>query len=141
MSLLRAGYWARACALAGLSIEEVGKAVSLGLLAGMPESLKARAPVGRMPGWHQWKQAEGQVVAVVPYLPPAIAAGLLRMPEASLSKLMSEYGVQAEEADRQKRAGLYVDIGPGARIREPAEITEADAARQLDQARKLSPPP
>jgi hypothetical protein len=94
-----------------------------------------------MPGWHQWKQAEGQVVAVVPYLPPAIAAGLLRMPEASLSKLMSEYGVQAEEADRQKRAGLYVDIGPGARIREPAEITEADAARQLDQARKLSPPP
>ncbi|HEX2321156.1 MAG TPA: hypothetical protein VHJ18_19430 [Streptosporangiaceae bacterium] len=54
---------------------------------------------------------------------------------------MSEYGVQAEEADRQKRAGLYVDIGPGARIREPAEITEAAAARQLDQARKLSPPP
>jgi hypothetical protein len=49
---------------------------------------------------------------------------------------MSEYEVQAEEADRQKRAGLYVDIGPGARIREPAEITEADAARQLAQARR-----
>jgi hypothetical protein len=78
--LAKAGYWARACALAGLSI---------------------RAPVGRMLGWHQWKQAEGQVVAVVPYRPPGIGAGLLRMPEASLSKLMSEYEVQAEEADRQ----------------------------------------
>jgi AbiV family abortive infection protein len=122
--------------LAGYSVEEVGKAVSLGLLAAMPENLKAQAPVGRMLGWHQWKQVEGQVLAAVPYLPPEIAPKLLTMPEADLAKVISEYEVQAEEADRFKRSGLYVDISHGARIREPAEITEAEAARQLAHARR-----
>jgi AbiV family abortive infection protein len=50
-----AGRIARAYSLAGLAVEEVGKAGSLATLAAMPENLRARAPIGRMLEWHQMK--------------------------------------------------------------------------------------
>ena len=43
-----AGRPARAYSLAGIAVEEVGKACSLAALAAMPEMVRARAPVGRM---------------------------------------------------------------------------------------------
>jgi hypothetical protein len=46
---------ARAYSLAGLAVEEVGKAGALAILAAMPKNLRARAPVGRMLDWHQLK--------------------------------------------------------------------------------------
>ena len=54
-----AGRLARAYSLAGLAVEEVGKAGSLAALAAMPENLRARAPVGRMLEWHQMKLVAG----------------------------------------------------------------------------------
>ena len=134
--LAEAHYMARAYSLAALAVEEAGKAVSLGALAIMPETLKAQAPVGRMLEWHQLKQAVGQLVAVVPYGPYGLATRLLAMPEADLGQMLSALEVPAEEADRLKRSGLYVDIGPGGRIREPSEVTEAEATRQLARARQ-----
>ena len=127
---------ARAYGLAALAVEEVGKATSLAKLADMPEAMKARAPVGRMLEWHQLKQATGQLVAMVPYDPRGLAAGLRAMPGADLAQIMSVLQVRAEEADRLKRCGLYVDIGQGSRIREPSQITEAEVTSQLALARR-----
>jgi AbiV family abortive infection protein len=127
---------ARAYSLAALAVEEVGKAASLAALAGMPEALKARAPVGRMLEWHQFKQATGQLIAVMPYGPPGLATRLVAMPEADLAQVLSAFKVPAEEADRLKRGGLYVDIGRGGRIREPSDITDTEVTRQLALARR-----
>jgi AbiV family abortive infection protein len=136
--LAEAHYTARAYSLAAFAVEEVGKAVSLAALAGMPKALKARAPVGRMLEWHQFKQAAGQLIAVIPYAPPGLANRLLAMPAADLDRIQSAMEVPAEEADRLKRSGLYVDIGRGGRIREPSEITETDVTRQLARARQAA---
>lgn len=118
--------------MAALAVEEVGKAVSLAALAIMPEALKAQAPVGRMLEWHQLKQAVGQFIAMVPYGPPGLATRLV----ADLTQMLSALELPAEEADRLKRSGLYVDIGRGGRIREPSEVTEAEATRLLARARR-----
>ena len=48
-----AGRSARAYSLAGLAVEEVGKAGSLAALAAVPASVRAQAPVGRMLEWHR----------------------------------------------------------------------------------------
>ena len=133
--LARAHYTARAYALAALAVEEVGK-VSLAALGIMPDTLKAQAPVGRMLEWHQLKQALGQLIAVVPYGPPGLACKLVAMPAADLAQVLSALEVPAEEADRLKRSGLYVDIGRAGRIREPSEVTEAEATRLLARARR-----
>ena len=127
---------ARAYCLAAFAVEEVGKAGSLAALAGMPEALRARAPVGRMLEWHQFKQAAGLLVGMVPYGPPGLAARLVVMPAVTLAQTVSAVEVQAEEADRLRRSGLYVDIGRGSRIRAPSEITEAEVSRQLALARR-----
>ena|SRR5215472_4035157 len=136
--LAGAHYTARAYSLAALAVEEVGKAASLAALAGMPEALKAHAPVGRMLEWHQFKQAVGQLIAVLPYGPHGVAARLLALPAADLAEILSAVEVPAEEADRLKRSGFYVDIGRGGRIQEPSEITEAEVTRQLDRARRAA---
>src|SRR5258706_1392561 len=62
-----AGRLARAYSLAGLAVEEVGKAGSLADLTAMPENLRARAPVGRMLEWHQMKLVSGHRIAAVPF--------------------------------------------------------------------------
>jgi hypothetical protein len=46
--------------------------------------------------------------------------------------------VPAEEADRLKRRGLYVDMDRTGRIREPSEITEAEVTSQLAWARQAA---
>ncbi len=126
---------ARAYALAALAVEEVGKGGSLVTLASMPDALRARAPVGRLLEWHQLKQAIGQLIAVVPYRQPGLAARVLAMPATDLAQLLRALEPPAEEADRLKRGGLYADIGQDGRIREPSEITKAEVTRQLARAR------
>jgi AbiV family abortive infection protein len=74
-----AGRQARAYSLAGLAVEEVGKAGSLAALAVMPENLRVRAPVGRMLEWHQWKLVAGQLIAAVPVGVPGVAARFVTM--------------------------------------------------------------
>ncbi len=134
--LAQARSTARAYSLAALAVEEVGKGSWLATLATMPDALRARAPVGRMFHWHQLKQAAGQLVAVVPYPPPGLATRLVVMPADELAQALSALEAPADEADRLRRGGLYVDIGMGGRIREPAQITEAEVTRQLERARQ-----
>jgi AbiV family abortive infection protein len=124
----------RACSLAALAVEEVGKAHGLAALAGMRPNVRAQAPVGRMLGWHAFKQVTGQLVAVVQAGPCSVADSLLELPAAELTALLSGLEEPAEEADRLKRAGLYVDINAGG-LSVPGQITGADLRRQLGNAR------
>ena len=131
--LAKAGSTSRAYALAALAVEECGKAGCLTVLALLPVRLRAHAPVGRMLEWHQGKQVAGLLHAVVP---GAAVRKLAAMPVTQATQILSTITALADEADRLKRRAFYVDMGRGARIREPSEITEAEASDQIARARQ-----
>ena len=130
-----AGRLARAFSLAGLAVEEVGKAGGLATLAAMPENLRARAPVGRMLEWHQMKLVAGQLIAAVRFSGTGLASRFVTMPVSDVADILDRAQVSAQAADRLKQRGLYVDVDGSGRIREPAEITAAEVREQLDRAR------
>jgi len=129
--LAGAGRLARASALAGLAVEEVGKAGSMATLAVMPENLRARAPVRRMLEWHQMKLVAGQLIAAVPFDAP----GLANIPETEVAEILDDARAFATDVDRLKQRGLYVDVDRSGQVREPSEVTTADVRELLDQAR------
>lgn len=136
--LAAAGRTARAYSLAALAVEECGKAACLLALAVLPKSLRTRAPTGRMLQWHQLKQVGGLLVAAVPIDRPGIAAKLAAMPAAQATQILATLNAPADEADRLRRRGVYVDMDSDGRIREPSEITEAELASQLARARQAA---
>jgi AbiV family abortive infection protein len=133
--LSRAGRLARAYSLAGLAVEEVGKADSLAALAAMPESLRARAPVGRMLEWHQMKLVAGQLTAAVPFSATDKASKFATMPLSEVAEILDSAQAFAEDMDRLKQRGLYVDVDRRGHVREPSEVTVAEVGEQLDRAR------
>ena len=136
--LAGSGSVARAYSLAALAVEECGKAVSLVALAVLPKRLRTRAPVGRMLEWHHLKQVGGLLVAAVPIDPPGLAAKLASMPAAQATQILTTLSAPADETDRLKQRGLYVDIDHTGRICEPSEITGAELASQLARARQAA---
>ena len=132
--LAEAGRTARAYSLSALAVEECGKAASLTALAMMPEGLKTHAPVGRLLQWHQLKQVGGLLLAVVPF--DAIGPMLTAMPAAEMKEVICNLAGPAEEAERLKRRGFYVDMDRASRTREPSEITDTELASQLARASK-----
>lgn len=139
--LAQAGCAPRAYSLAALAVEEAGKASSLAILTMMPNDLRARAPVGRMLEWHQLKQAGGLFIAAVPCRMQEIAPTLAAMSPGELAQFrtaLTALRAPADEADRLKRSGLYVDVGRGGQIREPSEITETDVISQLARAGQVT---
>ena len=137
--LADAGCAPRAYSLAALAVEEAGKAGGLSVLTMMPGALRARAPVGRMLEWHQLKQASGLFLAAVPCRVPDIAVTLVEMSADELAQFLTALDASsADETDRLKRRGLYVDVGQGGRIREPSEITEAEVIAQLARAEQAA---
>ncbi len=136
--LSRAGRLPRAYSLAGLAVEEVGKADGLAALAAMPENLRARAPVGRMLEWHQWKLVAGMVIAAVPFSAPGVATKFVTMPPSEVAEILDNAQASAEDMDRLKQRGLYVDVDRSGLIREPSEVTAAEVREQLDQARQAA---
>jgi AbiV family abortive infection protein len=133
-----AGRLARAYSLAGLAVEEVGKAGGLAALAAMPENLRARAPVGCMLEWHQMKLVEGQLIAAVPFSAPSKATWLVTTPFGEISEILDKAQAFAEDMDRLKQRGLYVDVDRSGQIREPSEVTAADVRGQLDRAQQAA---
>jgi AbiV family abortive infection protein len=133
-----AGRLARAYSLAGLAVEEVGKAGSLAALAAMPENLRERAPLGRMLEWHQWKLVTGQLIAAVPVGVPGVAARFVTMPLSEVADILDSARASAQDVDRLKQRGLYVDVDRSGRVREPSEVTAADVRIQLDRARRAA---
>jgi AbiV family abortive infection protein len=136
--LARSGCTARAYSLASLAVEECGKAACLVALAALPRTLRAQAPVGRLLEWHQLKQVGGLLIAVMTWDTPDVAVRLAAMPAARATQIVCSLDVPAEEADRLKRRGLYVDMDRSGRIREPSEITEAEVTSQLAWARQAA---
>ena len=132
--LAEAGCASRAYSLASLAVEEAGKAASLVLLTVMPKVVRVRAPVSRMLKWHQLKQVQGLLIARMPYRLPEVGSWLGAMPAGELAQFMTALDAPADEADRLRRRGLYMDAGRGGRIWEPSEITEAEVLRQLARA-------
>jgi AbiV family abortive infection protein len=133
-----AGRLARAYSLAGLAVEEVGKADSLAALAAMPGNLRAQAPVGRMLEWHQMKLMAGQLTAAVPFSPPGKATRFVTMPPGEVAEILDNAQAFAEDIDRLKQRGLYVDMDRSGNIREPSEVTAAEVREQLDRARRAA---
>src|ERR1700722_11641774 len=134
--LAGAGSMARAYSLAALGVEECGKAFSLAALAVLPEGMRMQAPIGRMLEWHQLKQAGGLLIAAVPIDGAGTAAKLAAMPTERAIQILTDLGLPADEADRLKRRGLYVDMDRTGRICEPSEIAEPELASQLARARR-----
>jgi AbiV family abortive infection protein len=130
--LAKAGCTARAYSLAALTVEECGKAACLAVLAVLPKRLRAHAPVGRMLEWHQLKQVGGLLGAVAPDAARKLAA----MPAAQATRILSTLSALADEVDRLKRRGFYVDMDRGATISEPSDITEAEVSEQIARARR-----
>jgi len=133
--LFCAGRLARAYSLAELAVEEVGKADSLAALAAMPESLRAQAPIRRMLEWHQMKLVTGQLAIAVPLSAPGKATRIAAMPPSKFAKILDKAQAFAEDMDRLKQRGMYVDVDHGGRIREPSEVTAAEVDEQLGLAR------
>jgi AbiV family abortive infection protein len=136
--LAGSGSKARAYSLAALAVEECGKAASLAALALLPKSLRARAPVGRLLEWHQLKQVGGLLIAAVTYDPPGLAPKLAAMPTTQVMQILGTLNVPADEADRLKRRGLYVDMDRSGMIREPSEITETEVSSELARAQQAT---
>jgi AbiV family abortive infection protein len=133
-----AGRQARAYSLAGLAVEEVGKAGSLATLAAMPENLRARAPLGRMLEWHQMKLVAGQLIAAMPLGVPGVATRFVTMPLSEVAEILDNAQAFTQDVDRLKQRGLYVDVDRSGRVREPSEVTAADVRGQLDRARRAA---
>jgi len=133
-----AGRQARAYSLAGLAVEEVGKAGSLATLAAMPENVRARAPVGRMLEWHQMKLVAGQLIAAVPLGVPGVATRFVTMPMSEIAEILDNAQAFTRHVDRLKQRGLYVDVDRSGQIREPSEVTAADVREQLGRARRAA---
>jgi AbiV family abortive infection protein len=136
--LARSGSLARAYSVAALVAEECGKAACLCALSVLPRSLREQAPVGRLLEWHQLKQVGGLLIAAVTIETPGLAARLAGMPPGQATRIVNSLSGPAEEADRLKRRGLYVDMDGNGTIREPSEITEAEVISQLNRARQAA---
>jgi AbiV family abortive infection protein len=129
---------ARAYSLAGLAVEEVGKAGCLATLAAMPENVRARAPVGRMLAWHQLKLVKGMLTAAAPFCTPGKATKFVSMPLSEIAEILDTAQAFAEDMDRLKQRGLYVDVDRSGHVREPSEVTAAEVRVQLGRARRAA---
>jgi len=124
----------RAYCLAVLAVEECGKAAGLTAIAAMPDAVRVQAVVGRLLEWHQFKQVGGMLLGALTYDAPGVAPRLVAMNAAELAQLLGPLERSAEEADRLKRRGFYVDMNRRGRIRGPSEITGAEVAGELARA-------
>jgi AbiV family abortive infection protein len=135
--LLVDGYrWGRACSLAVLAIEEVGKSVSLVALSLLPDKVKSQAPIGRLLEWHELKLAGGLLLGLLPPSKPGV--WLASMERRQLVQMMRDSELAARRQDLLKLTGLYVDMDRNGRVQRPCEVTQANAVEQLGHARQAA---
>lgn len=135
--LASAGSVASAYSLAALAVEECGKAVGLAALAMLPRTARRRAAVGKVLIWHQLKLVGGLLIAAVTTEEPGVATKLAAMSAAQAAHVVNILAVPADEADRLRQRGLYVDMDRNGTIHEPpSEVTTADVGAQLARAQQ-----
>jgi len=129
----------RAYSMAALSVEEYGKATGVLTLAVMPDDLRARAPVGQLIEWHAVKQLGGLLLSSLQLgSAPGVAGMIVGSSVGDLGQLLGATQMQAQDTDRQKKRGLYVDLDAAGVIWRPDNVTEAEATEQVERARQVS---
>src|SRR5260370_10331652 len=107
----------------------------------MPANLRARAPVGRMLEWRQMKLVTRQLVAAVPISAPrGLPTTFMTMPLSEVTAILDDARATAQEVDRIKQRGLYVDVDRSGHVRDPSEVTAAEVRDQLGRARRAASP-
>src|SRR5215467_15236662 len=66
---------------------------------------------------------------------PTLATRLVTMPLSEVAELLDGAQAFAEDVDRLKQRGLYVDLDTSGQVREPSEITGAEVREHLARAR------
>src|SRR5260221_12853939 len=104
----------------------------------MPVSLRAQAPAGRLREWHKRKLISGMLIAAGPPGPGprTMAAQFAAMAPERVAEILDNAQTLGQDQDRLKQRGLYVDIDRSGQVRLPSEVTVADVAAQLRQARR-----
>ena len=133
--LVSAGRYGRAYSLAALAVEEVGKSGGLLALAMMPDEMRVRAPVRELLEWHALKQMGGLLTGVLEMSTPGVTDRLAGTSTGQLAELLSGVAAQARDADQAKKRGFYVDMDDAGQIREPSEVSEAEAREAIARAR------
>lgn len=136
--LVSAGRYGRAYSLAALAVEEVGKAGGLLALAMMPDDIRVRAPVRELLEWHALKQMGGLLAGVLEMSTPGVTGRLAATSTGQLAKLLSGVAAQARDTDQAKKRGFYVDMDDAGQIREPSEVSEAEAREAVARARHVA---
>jgi hypothetical protein len=88
--------------------------------------------------WHQMKLVAGQLIAAMPFSVPGVATRFVTMPLSEVAEILDSAQASAQDADRLKQRGLYVDMDRIGRVREPSEVTAAEVRDQLDRARRAA---
>ncbi len=133
--LSTAGRSGRAYSLAVLAVEEAGKAMEVAALAGFPASFRQRVPLRRLLEWHQMKLAEGLLLTALPF--GSIASRIAAMPAGELARTLRNLA-PADESDRLRLRGLYVDMERDGQVRAPPEVTRFEATGSVSRARKAA---
>jgi hypothetical protein len=84
------------------------------------------------------KLVAGQLVVAAPFSGPGLATRFVTMPVSEVAEILDDAQAFAQNADRLKQRGLYVDMDRAGRIREPSEITAAEVREQLDRAQRAA---
>ena len=77
-------------------------------------------------------------MAIVHFGPPGLPAKLAALPDSELARILTMTEALAQDADRLKLRGLYVDMDKRGRIRRPSEVTDLEVAEQLAWARQVA---
>jgi hypothetical protein len=67
-----------------------------------------------------------------------VAARFVTMPLSEVADILDNARAFAQDVDRLKQRGLYVDVDRSGRVREPSEVTAAEVRVQLDRARRAA---
>jgi hypothetical protein len=60
------------------------------------------------------------------------------MPLSEVAEILDNARAFAQDVDRLKQRGLYVDVDRSGRIREPSEVAADEVREQLDRARRAA---
>jgi AbiV family abortive infection protein len=132
--LSASGRSGRAYSLAVLAVEESGEGMNLASLACLPDSFRAQAPLRRLLEWHQVKLAGGLLLTALPF--GNVGTTIAAMPAGELAQALRSLA-PADESDRLRLRGLYVEMDRDGRISEPPEVTGRDVAAQLQAVQKF----
>jgi len=82
-----------------------------------------------------WSQRS---TAAMPFGVRSPAARLVTMPLSEVAEILDDAQASAQDADRLKQRGLYVDVDRSGRVRVPSEVTAAEVRAVFDRARRAA---